>query len=74
MVFESHRSHTADAEFLSIFREQRHAKASAAAKLDHQQSIAADDNEDLVGIDAKIPGGLYDSVKLSAGTEAELLK
>ena len=44
------------------------------AELHNQESIASEAEDGLMGVDSKIPGGLYDSANLSAGTEAELLK
>ena len=60
------------AEFLSIFREQRHNKANALARMDTDMSEAEDEGGDLVGTDIKIPGRIYDSAKSSEGEESAL--
>lgn len=44
------------------------------AKLDLQESMTAEEEDGLMGVDAKIPGGLYDSSNLSATAQSELLK
>lgn len=59
---------------MSFFREQVHNKANAMAKLDLQESMTAEEEDGLMGVDAKIPGGLYDSSNLSATAQSELLK
>lgn len=62
-------------EFLNIFREQTHAKANKASlvALESMSESEAGDDE-LMTVHAKIPGGLYDSEKLSPSTENEMLK
>ena len=59
-------------EFLSIFREQRHNKANALARMDTEMSEAEEEGGDLLGTDVKIPGGLYDSTKNSEGMEVPM--
>lgn len=44
-------------EFLTAFRSKTH---SVANQLAHMESAESEDDKDLVGLDAKIPGGKFD--------------
>ena len=59
-------------EFLSFFREQQHNKANALAGLADDDTSDGND-EGLLGADAKIPGGMYDSAGLSDDVQAEMV-
>jgi hypothetical protein len=48
------------AEFLATFREQTHAVVQTVEGAE-PIAVSTLNNESLVGLDAKIPGGIYDS-------------
>ena len=47
-------------EFLELFRRQTRHNVKQVSKLDFNETGKEEGDENLVGLDAKIPGGMYD--------------
>lgn len=55
-------------EFLALFRKQQNVFAIDAQATSHAFSTTSEDEEDLVGLDAIIPGGKFDSANSESST------